>query len=105
MEKGYFFSLEALVAAMILMTSIVFISSSISPHSGKEAKIYGALDSLQEMNVLSGMSDSALEDSLVSTLGFAVEVNPAQTNGSFIKYLIVEGSGKFRIIQVAYQQP
>jgi hypothetical protein len=105
MEKGYFFSLEALIAAMILMTSIVFISSSVSPHSDKEAKIYGALDSLQEGGVLSGMSDGALKESLEKTLGFVIEVNPAQTNGSFIKYFIVEGSNKFRIIQVAYQQP
>jgi hypothetical protein len=102
--KGYFFSLEALIAALILTTSIIFVSSGISPHSDKEAKIYQALDLLQEKGILDNMNDAEIKQSLTQTLGFDVEVNPAQTRGSFIKYLITQGPDKFRIIQIAYQQ-
>jgi len=105
MEKGYFFSLEALIAALILMSSIVLVSSGISAESDKEAKIYRAMSLLEEKGVLGSMSNPELKSSLTGTLGFDVEVNPSSINGPFIKYLIADESSEFKTIRIAYQQP
>jgi hypothetical protein len=105
MKKGYFFSLEALIAALILMASILIVNSGFSEHSDKESKVYREMRLLEAKGTLDRMSDSELETNLTRTLGFVVEVNPTRTDGAFIKYLVTQGPDKFRIIQIAYQQP
>ena len=103
--KGYFFSLEALVAALILTGAVVFVHSEIPVQSSKEQKIYSAMFALEEGGTLRGLEDREIEFYLEKSLGFELEVNPEKISGPYVKYLLVEGADKFRIIQIAYQQP
>lgn len=103
--KGYFFSLEALVAALILTGAVIFVHSEPPAHSEKEEKIYLALSALEEEGVLRALEDNELEFRLEKNLGFDVEVNPKGISGPYVKYLFVEDAGKFKTIQIAYQQP
>jgi hypothetical protein len=105
MAKGYFFSLEALIAALILIGAVIFIPSEIHVQSDKEAKIYRAMNILEANGSLGSLSDSELKANLSGILGFDVEVNPPSIDGPFIKYLMAEGPDNFRIIRIAYQQP
>jgi hypothetical protein len=103
--RGYFFSLEALIAALVLLSAALSISHTFSEPSDKEARIFQALDALEKSGKLKSLSDSELEIELGLKLGFEVELNPAQKNGPLMQYLMVEGANKFRTVKIGYQLP
>lgn len=99
--KGYFFSLEALIAITILMSSLFIIHFSQTRFDNKEERIYTALNLLEEENKIRENTNELVEFELDELLDFDVKVNK-NCGGSMIDYLVVEGTDKFRIIRVCY---
>ncbi|MBN2095271.1 MAG: hypothetical protein JW727_04435 [Candidatus Aenigmarchaeota archaeon] len=105
MQKGYFFSLEALIASLIIISAIAVLSSNHAASPEYEEKIYGGLSNLEKSGKLASMEESEIETRLEETLCFPVSVGKAPPGGQSVKYLLVYGPEKFKTIQIAYQLP
>ncbi|MCK4428940.1 MAG: hypothetical protein KAU95_01085 [Candidatus Aenigmarchaeota archaeon] len=99
--KGYFFSLETLIAVVIMMSALFATHVNYTESDDGENKIYAGLGLLDDMNLLENKSDEFIESELEKLLDFDVKVSKDCTGG-IVDYLVVEGVNKFRIIRVCY---
>ncbi|MGC9310352.1 MAG: hypothetical protein ACP5E4_01360 [Candidatus Aenigmatarchaeota archaeon] len=104
-RKGYFFTLEALFAALILMSSVLIINFSQPPQDGREEKIYRALALLEDEGKLRHLTDEKIEAELEGLLGFDVKVNPDSGAGAFVQYFLATGPENFEVMRIYYRQP
>lgn len=100
--RGYFFSLEALVAAMILMSAVMLSAEQTNYSDNREEQIYRTMDALESNGMLRELTDDELQGKLTAILGFEINVNPKEPNGALLNYLLTEGTTDFRIIQIEY---
>ncbi len=96
MRKGYFFSLEVLLAILIILSSLFIYSASSEYTENKEKRIYKALDLLEKQNKL---DSGNLENKLETILGFDVGVSE---DCNKLKYLLTRNSNTFKTINVCY---
>lgn len=99
--KGYFFSLETLVAVVIMMSALFATHVNYSESDDRENKIYAGLSILENQNMLENHTDESIESKLEKLLDFDVRVSK-DCAGGIVDYLVVEGADKFRIIRVCY---
>lgn len=94
--KGYLFSLEVLIAILIILSSLFVYNFEFEKIETKDKRIYEALDLLERENKI---NSEDLEVELENILGFDVEIDE---NCKKLRYLVVEGSKNFRVINVCY---
>ena len=99
--RGYFFSLETLVAVVIMMSALFAIHTNYIESDEGENKVYAGLNILENRNMLENHPDEFIESELEKLLDFDVEVS-RDCSGSIVDYLVVEGADEFRIIRVCY---
>jgi len=92
--QGYFFSLEVLIAVIILMFPLLTISLNQMELNNKNEKIYNALELLEIENNL-----DEIENNLDVDFNFSVS---DECDGNKIYYLVVSGTNKFKVIKVCY---
>lgn len=96
MKKGYFFSLEVLIAILIILSSLFIYSASSEKTEHKDKRIYEALDLLEKQNRL---NSGNLEEKLENILDFDIGVSESCNK---LKYMLTENSSTFRTINVCY---
>ena len=97
--NGYLFSLEALIAIVILLFSIIIFNIPPMEVDNKKEYVYNALDLLEEENKLTG--DKKDVANLNNILDFDVTISECD-DAQIIDYLIVSGNKDFKIIRVCY---
>jgi hypothetical protein len=96
MKKGYFFSLEVLIAVLVIVSSLLIYTPKFESLDIKNNRIYDALDLLEKQNKIDLEN---LESNLENLLDFNVEVDENCKN---IKYLLVLDSDSFQVVNVCY---
>ena len=92
--RGYLFSLEVLIAVIILMFPVLTITLNTMEFDNKNEKIYNALELLEKENKLDEIENSLDVD-------FNLSVSP-ECNGNEMYYLVVSGTNKFKVIKICY---
>ena len=102
--KGYFFSLESLIAILVILSSVILINFNIVDIDSREEKIYSCLELLERKNSLREATSQEIESQMEEILDFDIEVEICTRDcggsGSFIDYLVYEEEGK--IVRIFY---
>lgn len=98
MKKGYLFSLEALIAIIILLFPVVVFNANPLEMSNERDIIYEGLDFLEMENELKDNSDIL---KINGFLGLNISALVCE-NKRMLDYLIVSGAKDFEIIRVCY---
>lgn len=96
--KGYLFSLEALIAIIILLFPIIIFSTTPIEFNNEKENIYEGLNLLERENKLIDDSD-ALKINSIWDLN--VSVSKCKDN-EIVDYFVVSGTNDFKIISVCY---
>jgi len=99
--RGYFFSLEVLIAVIMVLFPLLTISSQPMELDNKNGKIYNALELIEEKNGLDS-SNIEIENNLKNILGFNISVSSRCKDQRIVNYLVVSGVDEFKIIKVCY---
>ena len=92
--QGYLFSLEVLIAVIILMFPVLTITLNTMEFNNKNEKIYNALELLEKENKLDEIENSLDVD-------FNLSVSD-ECDGNKIYYFVVSGTNKFKVIKICY---
>jgi len=94
--KGYFFSLEVLVAVLIILLPVLIYRAELSGSEDREMRIMEALEILEKENKINSEN---LEKELEDLLDFDVNISE---NCTKLRYFKVSASGSFEIINICY---
>ncbi len=98
---GYFFSLEVLIAAVMILFPLLTITGQPMELDNRNEKIYDGLELIENNNGLD-VSNTELENKLENILDFNVSVSSGCKDQRIINYFVVSGVDEFRIIEVCY---
>lgn len=94
--RGYFFSLEVLIAVLIILLPVLIYRAELYESGDKETRIMKALEVLEKENKINSEN---LEKELEDLLDFDVNISE---NCTKLRYFIVSGSESFEIINICY---
>lgn len=99
--RGYFFSLEVLIAVVMILFPLLTITGQPLEIDSRNEKVYSGLELIESNNGLN-IGDAELEDKLEKIIGFDVSVSSECVDKRIVNYLVVSGIDEFRIIEVCY---
>ncbi len=99
--RGYFFSLEVLIAVVMILFPLLTITGQPLEIDGRNEKVYSGLELIESNNGLN-IGDTELENKLEKIIGFDVSVSSECKDQRIVNYLVVSGVDEFRIIEVCY---
>ncbi|MCK4729934.1 MAG: hypothetical protein KAT28_01305 [Candidatus Aenigmarchaeota archaeon] len=99
--RGYFFSLEVLIAVVMILFPLLTITGQPMEIDNRNEKVYKGLELIESNNGLD-VSNTNLENKLEKIIGFDVSVSSDCKDQRIVNYLVVSGVDEFRIIEVCY---
>lgn len=99
--RGYFFSLEALIAITLLLFPIVNSNLDCQVFDDREEDIYSALDALRSENKLD-LENYQIELLVENIVDFDVAVDKNCDKGRIVEYFFVSEEKELNIIRVCY---
>ena len=94
--KGYFFSLEVLIAVLIILFPLLIYKAEVAKYEDKDLRIIEALRILEKENKINSEN---LEMELEDLVDFEVNISE---NCTKLKYFTVLNSKNFKTINICY---
>ncbi len=99
--RGYFFSLEVLIAVVIILFPLLTITGHPMEIDNRNEKVYKALELIESNNGLE-IGNIELKNKLEKIIGFEVSVSSECKDQRIVNYLVVSGVDEFNIIKICY---
>ncbi len=99
--KGYLFSLEALIAIIILLFPTLIININSMEFNNKKGQVYNALEILRDEEKLN-QSSYRIESCMERVLDFDISVSEKCEDKRIVDYFTISERDDFKIIRICY---